>query len=71
VTSAGAVDLNLLESVSRALRSLLWEVSPELVATAERFASQVIYLPVLPAVVPEQPDAEDAGEIGHEDREHQ
>ncbi len=44
--SVAAVDCNLVETVSQTLRSLLWEVSPEIVATAESFASQVIYIPV-------------------------
>jgi hypothetical protein len=41
-----AMQLDVVDALSQKLRSLLWEVSPELVAAAESFASQVLYVPV-------------------------
>jgi hypothetical protein len=32
--------------VSKKMRSVLWELCPEIVATAEGFASEVLYVPV-------------------------
>ncbi len=49
VGSQGSITVmqhELIENWSRILRSLLWDVSPEIVSTAESFASQVLYLPV-------------------------
>ena len=45
-SQTAALDLGLVETVSRAVRSLLWEVSPEIVSVAEGFASEVVYIPV-------------------------
>lgn len=49
-TAAGsrtdALDLDRVEQVSDLLRHLLLEIAPEVVTTAEDFASQVYYLPV-------------------------
>ncbi|MEN6450396.1 MAG: hypothetical protein ABFC96_07895 [Thermoguttaceae bacterium] len=44
--SLAAVRLEVIETLSEKLRSLLWQVSPELVSVAESFASQVLYVPV-------------------------
>jgi hypothetical protein len=44
--SITAMRLDLIEKLSQTLRSLLWQVTPELVSTAESFASQVLYIPV-------------------------
>ncbi len=41
-----AVNLDGIEAVSRLVRTLLWKISPEIVAAAESFASQVLYVPV-------------------------
>ena len=41
-----SVDLDWVERVSAALRQLLIEISPEIVATAEDFADEVVYIPV-------------------------
>lgn len=41
-----ALNLEGIEEVSMLLRRLLWKVSPEIVAAAESFASQVLYVPV-------------------------
>jgi hypothetical protein len=41
-----AVNVEGIEETSRWLRSLLWSVSPEIVTTAEGFASRVLYFPV-------------------------
>jgi len=44
--SMAAMQLDAIEALSRTLRSLLWQVSPELVSAAESFASQVLYVPI-------------------------
>lgn len=44
--SIAAMQLDLIDTLSQRLRSLLWEVSPEIVAVAESFAGQVLYVPV-------------------------
>jgi hypothetical protein len=44
--SVAAMRHDLIETLSQTLRSLLWQVSPEIVAVAENFASQVLYMPV-------------------------
>jgi hypothetical protein len=41
-----AVNLEGIEAVSKIVRALLWKVSPEIVAAAESFSSQVLYTPV-------------------------
>jgi hypothetical protein len=41
-----AMNFDVVESMSKQVRALLWEVSPEIVAAAENFASQVVYVPV-------------------------
>jgi hypothetical protein len=41
-----AVNSRAIEEVSQVLRSLLWQVSPEIVSAAESFAAQVLYVPV-------------------------
>jgi hypothetical protein len=41
-----AMQLDVIDRLSQRLRSLLWEVSPEIVSVAESFASQVLYIPV-------------------------
>jgi hypothetical protein len=41
-----AMRLDVVEHLSQALRSLLWEVSPEIVSVAESFAKRVLYVPV-------------------------
>ena len=40
------MSLEGIEGVSRLVRDLLWKISPEIVAAAEGFASQVLYVPV-------------------------
>ncbi len=40
------MQLDLVEEVSRRVRALLWRVTPEVVAAAESFAQQVLYVPV-------------------------
>ncbi|MEX2121849.1 MAG: hypothetical protein WD847_19870 [Pirellulales bacterium] len=40
------LDLELIERRSRAVRSLLWDLSPEIVSAAESFADTVVYIPV-------------------------
>ena len=44
--SVAAMQLDLIDTLSQRLRSLLWEVTPEIVAAAESFAAQVLYVPV-------------------------
>jgi hypothetical protein len=44
--SIAAVRLDLIETLSQALRAFLWKVSPEIVSVAESFASHVLYVPV-------------------------
>ena len=44
--SMAAMQLDVIETLSQTLRSLLWQVSPEIVSVAESFASQVLYVPV-------------------------
>jgi hypothetical protein len=46
--SAGlnAMDLEAVDQVSKRVRALLWEVTPEFVSAAEGFAEQVIYIPI-------------------------
>jgi hypothetical protein len=49
MTAQGAIAamrLDLIEGLSERLRSLLWQVSPEIVSIAEAFASRVLYVPV-------------------------
>lgn len=41
-----AVNLGHVERVSRAVRQMLQDVSPEIVATAEDFCEEVVYIPV-------------------------
>jgi hypothetical protein len=41
-----AMQLDLIDALSQKLRSLLWQVSPEIVSVAEEFASQVLYVPI-------------------------
>ena len=41
-----AVNLEGVEDVSKLVRNLLWKISPEIVSSAESFASQVLYVPV-------------------------
>lgn len=41
-----AMRLDVVEQISRKVRALLWQVSPEIVSVAEDFASQVLYVPV-------------------------
>jgi hypothetical protein len=41
-----SVDLQEIELTSASVRKLLWEYCPEIVATAEGFASEVLYVPV-------------------------
>ena len=45
-SQVAALDLSVVETISRALRSLLWRVSPEIVSVAEGFAGEVVYIPV-------------------------
>jgi hypothetical protein len=40
-----AVDTIRIERISQEIRGLLWKLAPELVAAAESFAEQVIYIP--------------------------
>jgi len=40
------LDLDYIDHISKQVRSLLWELSPEIVSAAESFAKQVYYLPV-------------------------
>jgi hypothetical protein len=40
------VNLSIIEEVSRRVREVLWELTPEIVATAEQFAELVVYVPV-------------------------
>jgi hypothetical protein len=44
--SLAAMQLDPIETLSQTLRSLLWKITPELVSTAESFASQVLYIPM-------------------------
>lgn len=44
--SVAAMRLDWVDKLSQRLRSLLWEVSPEIVSVAESFASQVLYIPI-------------------------
>jgi hypothetical protein len=44
--SIAAMRVEAIDALSRMLRSLLWQVTPELVSAAESFASQVLYVPV-------------------------
>jgi hypothetical protein len=44
--SIAAMQLDIVDTLSARLRSLLWSVSPEFVATAESFANQVVYVPI-------------------------
>jgi hypothetical protein len=44
--SMAAMQLDLIDAVSQKVRSLLWDVSPEIVSVAESFASQVLYVPI-------------------------
>ena len=41
-----AVNLEVVEEVSKLVRTLLWKISPEIVSAAESFASHVLYVPV-------------------------
>jgi hypothetical protein len=40
------IDLTVIEDVSKRVRAVLWELTPEVVATAEAFAELVVYVPV-------------------------
>jgi hypothetical protein len=44
--SLASLQVDLIDMLSQKVRSLLWEVSPEIVAAAESFASQVVYIPI-------------------------
>jgi len=44
--ASSALDKELIQERSRQVRKLLWELSPEIVAAAESFAQQVIFVPV-------------------------
>ncbi len=44
--SYSAVNIEGIEEVSKLVKNLLWKVSPEIVAAAEGFSSQVLYVPV-------------------------
>ncbi len=41
-----AIQLDVIDSLSTRLRSILWEMTPEFVSAAESFAEEVIYVPV-------------------------
>jgi hypothetical protein len=41
-----ALRLSLIEQISKEVRGLLWEHTPELVSAAESFAEEVVYIPV-------------------------
>jgi hypothetical protein len=45
-SSHSAVNVEGIEEVSKLVRTLLWNISPEIVSAAESFASQVLYVPV-------------------------
>jgi hypothetical protein len=53
-----AVDQDRVEHVSKVVRDLLVEVCPEVIAAAETFCEQVIYVPVSAVGVPPVQDAE-------------
>lgn len=40
------IDLTIVEKMSQQVRRVLWELTPEIVSTAEAFAENVIYIPV-------------------------
>lgn len=40
------MQIDLVEAISKRVRSLLWQLTPEIVAAAEGFAQQVLYIPV-------------------------
>jgi hypothetical protein len=40
------LNLSVVEELSARLRTILWELTPEIVSTAEAFAEHVIYIPV-------------------------
>ena len=44
--SISALRSNVVEQMSQRIRALLWQLTPELVAAAEGFAENVIYIPV-------------------------
>jgi len=58
-----ALDLELIEGVSANLRSLLWKLTPEVVAAAEGFAQHVIYIPISALGRPPEVD-EQTGALG-------
>jgi hypothetical protein len=41
-----ALDLDLVATISRSARDLLWRLTPELVSAAESFAHEVLYVPL-------------------------
>ena len=44
--SQSALDMGVLEKLSKRVRAVLWKLCPEVVATAESFAAEVTYIPV-------------------------
>lgn len=44
--SMHGLNLSEIDSVSQRLRNLLWQVSPELVTSAESFCEKVVYMPI-------------------------
>jgi hypothetical protein len=52
VSGECALDLAVIDETSRAVRSVLTQLSPEIVSAAEGFARQVLYLPVSARGVP-------------------
>ncbi len=46
VTHLGAIDIERVNRVSKAVRNLLLEITPEIVTVAEDFARDVVYMPV-------------------------
>jgi len=51
-----AFDVAAVERMSSKLRSVLWELSPEIVSAAEDFSRQVVYIPVSALGCAPQPD---------------
>jgi hypothetical protein len=41
-----ALDMSLVDSISKKVRSMLWDFSPEMVSAAEAFSDHVYYIPV-------------------------
>jgi hypothetical protein len=40
------IDLSVVEEVSKKVRDVMWELTPEVVAAAESFAEEVVYIPL-------------------------